>query len=114
MWNSTLSYLSGNVSKSVFVYACVFAPCLALGQQYLHPWQINFLEWYKRPTLDVLLKHMSEVEAMRFLHDVVDVSQLEDKLKQNFPGDGDKVVEEVHLLCARVFGCRVGRGRVYI
>ena len=71
--------------------------CCGLGQQYPHPWQIDFLQRHKQPSLAVLLKHMPEVEAMRFLHDVVDVSQLEGKLKQNFPGDGEKVVEEVRL-----------------
>ena len=38
---------------------------------------------------------MPEVEAMRFLDDVVDVCHLERKLKQTFPGK--KVVEEVCL-----------------
>ena len=57
--------------------------------------QINFLERHKEPSLDVLLKHMPEVEALRFLHDVADVCHLERKLKKNFP-DGT-VVEEVPL-----------------
>ena len=45
----------------------------------------------------MLLKHMPEVEAMRFLHDVVDVCHLERKLKQRFPGDDEEVVKEVRL-----------------
>ena len=43
----------------------------------------------------MLLKHMPEVNALQFLHDVVDVCHLDRKLKKNFP-DG-KVVEEVPL-----------------
>ena len=50
----------------------------------------------------MLLKHMPEVEAMRFLHDVVDVSQLGGKLKRKFPGE--KVVEEV-CVCVCVCVC---------
>ena len=73
----------------------------------MHTRQINFLQRYKRPSLDVLLKHMPEVEAIQFLDDVVDVCHLERKLKQKFPGDGNKVVEEVRFceyVCACVFG----------
>ena len=66
-------------------------------------WQINFLQMYKRPSLDVLLKHMPKVEALRFLHDVVDLSQLEYKLKHDFSGDGEKVMEQVCMcVCVRV------------
>ena len=60
----------------------------------------------------MLLKHMPEVEAMRFLHDVVDVCHLERKLKQRFPGDDEEVVKEVRIcvcvlvcLCACLLSC---------
>ena len=55
----------------------------------------------------MLLKHMSEVEALRFLHDVADVAHLERKLKQKFLGE--KVVQEVWL---RVGLCGCGCVRV--
>ena len=48
---------------------------------------------------------------MQFLDDVVDVYHLERKLKQNFPGDGNKVVEEVRL-CEYVCACVLGGGTV--
>ena len=69
-----------------------------LANNIAHTGQIAFLQRFKRPSLDVLLKHMPEVEAMRFLHNVVDLSQLECKLKDtNFSGDGEKIVEEVRM-----------------
>ena len=90
--------------------ACVYA--VVCDNNAMYPWQINFLQRHKRPSLDVLLKHMPEVEAMRFLHDVVDVSQVEGKLKQKFPGE--KVVKEVCVcvclcvsVCVLVCGVRV-------
>lgn len=51
------------------------------------------METYKPRSLGVFLRHMPEAEALRFLHDVVDVHQLERKLTKNF--SGEKVVEEV-------------------
>ena len=51
----------------------------------------------------MFLRHMSEAEALRLLHDVVDVHHLERKLKQNF--SGEKVLEEV---CWVRFVCGVG------
>ena len=89
----------------VLVHACVRVYyAVVRSNNTMRPWQINFLQRYKRPSLDVLLKHMPEVEAMRFLDDVVDVCHLERKLKQKFPGDGSKVVEEVRL-CECVCVC---------
>ena len=49
---------------------------------------------------------MPEAAAMRFLHGVVGMTQLADKLKQEFPDDADWIMEEVRL-CARV-GVGVG------
>ena len=48
----------------------------------------------------MLLRHMPEAEALRFLHDVVDVPQLESKLKRDFLGT--EMLEEVAPFC-RVF-----------
>ena len=82
------------------VHACACVYAVVCANNTVHPWQINFLQRHKRPSLDVLLKHMPEVEAMRFLHDVVDVCHLESKLNQKFPGE--KVMEEVCVcLCVR-------------
>ena len=67
----------------------------------------QFKRRWKKQSLDVLLKYMPEVEAMRFLDDVVDVCHLERKLKQKFPGDGNKLVEEVRLyesVCVCIWG----------
>ena len=67
----------------------------------------QFKRRWKKQSLDVLLKYMPEVEAMRFLDDVVDVSHLERKLKQKFPGDDNKLVEEVRLyesVCVCIWG----------
>ena len=73
-------------------YAAVWA------KNTVRPWQIHFLEKYKRPTRNVLLKHMvPEAEAQQFLDGVEDVHHLERKLKQKFPDDGNSVVEEVRL-----------------
>ena len=58
------------------------------------------METYKPWSLLLLRRHMSEAEALRFLHDVVDVHQLERKLTQKF--SGEKVVEEVRWVR---FGC---------
>ena len=89
------------------MHVCVCVYAVVCANNTMHLWQINFLQRYKQPSLDVLLKHMPEVEAMQFLDDVVDVCHLERKLKQKFPGDGNKVVEEVRVceyVCACVFG----------
>ena len=88
----------------VLIHACVRVYAIVWTNNTMHPWQIDFLKKYKQPSLDVLLKHMPEVEAMRFLDDVVDVCHLERKLKQKFPGDGNRVVEEVRL-CESVCVC---------
>ena len=48
---------------------------------------------YKVRSLELLLRHMPEAEALMFLHDVVDVSHLERKLKKGFPGK--TLLEEV-------------------
>ena len=91
----------------VLMHACVRVYAVVCVGNTIPPWQINFLQRYKRPSLDVLLKHMPEVEAMRFLDDVVDVCHLERKLKQKFPGDGNKLVEEVRLyesVCVCIWG----------
>ena len=57
----------------------------------------------------MLLRHMPEAEALRFLHDVVDVPQLESKLKRDFLGT--KMLEEVPPFF-RVFVHAVGHGYV--
>ena len=89
------------------MHACVRVYAVLWANNTMHPCQIDFLKKYKQPSLDVLLKYMPEVEAMRFLDDVVDVSHLERKLKQKFPGDGNKLVEEVRLyesVCVCIWG----------
>ena len=99
----------------VLIDVCVHAVFWANNT--MDPWQINFLQRYKRPSLDVLLKHMPEIEARQFLDEVVDVCHLERKLKQKFPGDGNIVVEEVSLcesVCACAFAGTMGRGHVSI
>ena len=96
---------------------CVCVHAVFWANNAMDPWQINFLQRYKRPSLDVLLKHMPEVEAMQFLDDVVDVYQLERKLKQKFPADGNTVVEEVRLcesVCVCAFAGTMGRGHLSI
>ena len=60
-----------------------------------HTVQIKFLQEHKEPSLRVLLRHMPEAEALRFLHGVVDVSGLGRKLQKRY--QGEKVVEEVPL-----------------
>ena len=60
--------------------------------------QLNFLQRRKWPCLSVLLKHrvMPEAEAMRFLHGVVDMTEVADKLKQKFQDEAvDRLVEKV-------------------
>ena len=69
-----------------------------LASNIAHTGQINFQERFKTPSLDVLKKYMREVEALRFLHNVVNLDELKCKLKgKNFPGNGEKIVEEVRL-----------------
>ena len=56
----------------------------------------------------MLLKQrvMPEAEAMRFLHGVVDMAELADKLKKRFLDNGDMLVEEVRLcVCVCVCVC---------
>ena len=48
---------------------------------------------------------MSEVESMRFLHNVVDMKQLSDKLKRKFPDEANLLVEKVRVCGARVHTC---------
>ena len=52
---------------------------------------------------------------MRFLHGVVDMAELADKLKKKFPDNGDMLVEEVCLcVCVCVCVCVLVRLCVYV
>ena len=61
--------------------------------------QLDFASKLKWPCLSMLLDHgcMHEAEAMRFLHGVVDMTDLADKLTQKFPEDAGGLIEEVRL-----------------
>ena len=62
-----------------------------------HTGQIDFEERFKRPSLNVLKKYIREVEAMKFLHNVVSLKQLASKLKQNSRGNGEEIMKQVRL-----------------
>ena len=67
----------------------------------------------------MLLKHgtMSAAATTRFLHDVVDMDHLSDKLKREFPDDASVLVEKVHVrgacVCTRAFEWRRDYPRIY-
>jgi hypothetical protein len=49
---------------------------------------------------------MPEAETMRFLHGVVGLTELADKVKQKFPDDADRLMEKVCLcvcMCVRAW-----------
>ena len=99
-----------NVSVCVHVYIVTSNNIPALLQ--MEAVAVASFPKYGRLWLNVLLKHniMPEVEAMRFLHDLVDIYEVVDKLKLKFPGDTDLLADEVRLfLCANCIGFWHGR-----